>query len=364
MKKTNIEVEGEEILIQSKEGHYAVIPAKHRQEVMDMVKDNCDGCINSYIQGLPKEADYAQDGSLLSSWNTVKATVNPYNWGVTDYTNKGSFNKAYAAAKKAGKQEFMFNNKRYNSKYAGTPRQEVGVYGVNGKPVHPMYLNAPAQVNLFPPLGVYLPGHIAASIGDNETSIDYSNAGNYPFGITKVENKEGKSFNVYGQDNITFSNKAASLPTGDYMVEDKYTPSDWSLFTNNCADNVCDAFAIPRSKGIDTPSNTLGKIKNKYPTLEVTGRTYEDYYELYEGLQNQPHEKILSQANNILGIASSPEIQKSDLSNKLISTIQGVLAEEGYDLSKSLKQKGNYDGILGDETKKALLDYQTKNKSK
>ena len=65
MKKQNIEVEGGEILLMSKEGHYAVIPAKHRQEVMDMVKDGCDDCVNNYIQTLPKEADYAQDGSLL-----------------------------------------------------------------------------------------------------------------------------------------------------------------------------------------------------------------------------------------------------------------------------------------------------------
>ena len=45
--KTNIEVEGGEILLESKEGHYAVIPAKHRQEAMDMVKDGCDDCINN-----------------------------------------------------------------------------------------------------------------------------------------------------------------------------------------------------------------------------------------------------------------------------------------------------------------------------
>ena len=65
MKKQNIEVEGGELLIQSKEGHYAIIPAKHRQEVMDMVKGGCDDCINSYIQTLPKDSDYAEDGSLL-----------------------------------------------------------------------------------------------------------------------------------------------------------------------------------------------------------------------------------------------------------------------------------------------------------
>ena len=75
MKNTNIEVEGGEILIQSKEGHYAVIPAKHRQEVMDMVKDSCDDCINNYIQTLPKDSDYAQYGSLLPDWNKIKATL-------------------------------------------------------------------------------------------------------------------------------------------------------------------------------------------------------------------------------------------------------------------------------------------------
>ena len=72
MKKQNIEVEGGELLIQSKEGHYAVIPAKHRQEVMDMIKDGCDNCINNYIQTLPKDSDYAEDGTIVSVLYTQK----------------------------------------------------------------------------------------------------------------------------------------------------------------------------------------------------------------------------------------------------------------------------------------------------
>lgn len=74
MKNTNIEVEGGEILLQSKEGHYAVIPTKHRQKVMDMVDEGCDDCINSYIQTLPKESDYAEDGTLVSRYS--KSTPN------------------------------------------------------------------------------------------------------------------------------------------------------------------------------------------------------------------------------------------------------------------------------------------------
>ncbi len=261
------------------------------------------------------EIPQAQNGWL----EKLTSTLNPYNWRVEDYSKEKDFTKAYSTAKKAGEEEFMYKGKRYNTKYAGTPRQEVGTYGVDGKPVHPMDLNHPAQVNLYPAFGKYLPGHISASVGDNETSIDYSSRGNFPFGINEVKNKGEKSFNVYGQDNLTFSNKAASLPTGDYMLEDKYTPSDWNLFTNNCADNVCDAFGIPRSKGIQTPSGAVSKIKKKYPTLDITGKAYEDYYHLSEKLQSSFPEKILPQAKNILGIASSPDLKK--LKPKFISSI-------------------------------------------
>jgi len=65
MKKTAVEVEGGELLLMSDEGHYAVIPSKHRREIEDMVNEGCTDCINNYIQSLPQEADYAEDGTLL-----------------------------------------------------------------------------------------------------------------------------------------------------------------------------------------------------------------------------------------------------------------------------------------------------------
>lgn len=316
-----------------------------------------------FADDLPK----AQIGGWL---NSIHPILNPYNWGVEDYTNKyDTWDKAYAAAKKAGLKEIMWNKGsnpgRKNLEYAGTPRQEVGRYGVNGYPVDKKYIDDPAQVNLYPPFGRYLPGHIEASINNNQTSVDYSSIGNFPHGLPLFDKKAGeKTYNVFGQNNLTFSNKVASLPTGDYLIEDKYKPSDWNLFTNNCADNVCDAFGIPRSNKIETPQGTMDKIKKGYPTMDITGRSLMDYNQLNEVLQTQPNKKILAQANNILGIASSPEIQKSGLGKSFISTIQGVLANEGYDLSKSLREDGNYDGVYGPETKQALADWQSKNKNK
>ena len=312
--------------------------------------------------GFADELPKAQIGGIL---NSIHPMLNPSNWGVNDYSNKNNFDQAYESAKKAGDQEFMFNNKRYNTKYAGTPRQEVGRYGVNGYPIDKKYIDNPAEVNLYPAFGRYLPGHIGASIGDNQTSVDYSPEGNMPLGLSDIDKSRGeKTYNVYGQNNLTFSNKAASLPTGEYFIEDEYKPSDWNLFTNNCADNVCDAFGIPRSNKIETPQGTMNKIKKTYPTMDITGRNFVDYSKLHTALQTQPNKKILAQANNILGIASSPELQKSGLSKRFISTIQGVLADEGYDLSKSLRKEGNYDGVYGPETKQALTDWHSKNKNK
>jgi len=66
MNKQNIEAEGGELVLQSREGHYAIIPSKHRQKVTDMLKEGCDDCINSYIQTLPRHSDYAEDGGLYS----------------------------------------------------------------------------------------------------------------------------------------------------------------------------------------------------------------------------------------------------------------------------------------------------------
>ena len=92
----------------------------------------------------------AQDGWLEKLKGSV---LNPYNWGVEDYSKEKDFNKAYSAAKKAGEEEFMYKGKRYNTKYAGTPRQEVGTYGAEGKPVSRENIAFPTQTNSYPPFG-------------------------------------------------------------------------------------------------------------------------------------------------------------------------------------------------------------------
>lgn len=65
MKNKVIEAEGGELVLQSDEGHFAIIPARHRREVEDMINDGCIDCLNSYIRELPKMSNYAADGTLV-----------------------------------------------------------------------------------------------------------------------------------------------------------------------------------------------------------------------------------------------------------------------------------------------------------
>lgn len=77
MDNLNIEVEGGELMLESEEGHYAIIPAKDRQKALNMIKDGCNDCINSYIKSLPKEADYADNGTLIPNTEPVLPPKTP-----------------------------------------------------------------------------------------------------------------------------------------------------------------------------------------------------------------------------------------------------------------------------------------------
>ena len=62
-----IEAEGGELILRNKNGSVAIIPAKHRQEVLGMLKDGCTNCINDYISKLPKHTDIAKEGTQIPS---------------------------------------------------------------------------------------------------------------------------------------------------------------------------------------------------------------------------------------------------------------------------------------------------------
>jgi hypothetical protein len=78
----------------------------------------------------------AKNGGWLTHYgkggwlDDISSTLNPYNWRVTDYTKSGTRGQAFAAARKAGEKEFMWNGERFNTNYAGTPEQQLKETGI------------------------------------------------------------------------------------------------------------------------------------------------------------------------------------------------------------------------------------------
>ena len=449
MKKQNIEVEGGEILLMSKEGHYAVIPTNHRQEVMDMVKDGCDDCINAYIQTLPKDSDYAEDGSLLPDWNKVKSTLNPKNWGVPDYSDKGDFNTAYAAARKAGEKEFMWNNQRFSTDYDGTPQQQLKETGITDSQLQNRNFIQERLGNNLAPVGYdnITSRLFNAVVMNKKDAINYiSNSRldaynlyvgkpqtNNTFSISRYIPSKSKDKNViyYSLNNDEFKDRLINLvneeediakylkfivdkdlPSSREYVMGKFFPSvgednngkyiayydKWDLnplnlkvpFTNK---EITTDFGKPfeiydRIYYRDNPNynkELFNQLNNELKYTETLKTEYDSYGNyVYRDIDNN----IVTLPNNISYLIdyqnelkdkiknfpkkyirqyySDKELSELDINKRNFDTLalQRELSNRGYKLPKSTKKDGSFDGVWGEETKNALIDWQNKNKSK
>ena len=445
MKKQNIEVEGGELLIQSKEGHYAVIPAKHRQEVMDMIKDGCNDCINNYIQALPKDSDYAEDGSLLPDWNKVKAVLNPKNWGVDDYSDKGDFGTAYSTARKAGEKEFMWNNKRFNTNYDGTPQQQLKETGITDERLQGKSEIRKRIVNNIVPQGY---GHIGSAVKAiitntpempvpdkevkyliptkkestryREEAIDPTKGGRilprdlwdeskgkahydalsltmgFPqkynsFGVSSYKpsiSKENNTIYYKLTNDTTINNilqralepgstyqvgdliyKTTTLPIGgskQLEAESAYNPniteSEGSLGTYTVSRGEDDRGEYISYYDINdySPFGSYmpGKGGGKNAINSPFGKSFEIYDRIYIKDYGDGQKKRMYYTDK--------ELSELDVNKKNFDALalQREFSNRGYKLPESTKEDGSFDGIWGDETKNALIDWQNKMRPK
>lgn len=60
-----IEAEGSELLLKNSEGDFVIIPKKYRVEVLNMLEEDCNSCIDALVETLPVMEDYAEDGNLI-----------------------------------------------------------------------------------------------------------------------------------------------------------------------------------------------------------------------------------------------------------------------------------------------------------
>ena len=393
MKAKKIEVEGSELILKNKAGDYVIIPKKYRLEVQDMIDNNCHSCIDALVDTLPVIADYAEDGSLLPDWDKVKAILNPKNWGVPDYTDKGDFKTAYVAARKAGEKEFMYNNNRYNTLNFGTATQQFNMYG-NTNSMVTSEADDKTKQKIFK--NSFVGNRMDAEKLERSFALN-TLSGTPSYRDSAVHPNQEEAYAKFRNQPLEKSKKEL-MDEYKKIGSSKIRPQ-FNAFTNTIYGNSTTAETAHAYRNTEK-SEIITFIKDfiKYPYFskgeQLAGYTNRDHFEfdthsivepvldsylsgeiekedipIYIEKLREQNQKYLSNKNNPKNTFNINDLKLyypySEKSNKYkIQGLQKALVEKGYKLPKSTKKDGSFDGIWGDETKQALLDYQTKNKKK
>ena len=331
-----------------------------------MTCHKCGGTIKMQNGGWLNDLPKAQDGLF----NTLYAKLNPYNWGVKDYSGSDELGKwdwslANYVARANKAKEFMHNNKRYAVKDKGQKENwEVAEeknpdffknYALNYfKKMHPKdyekrykdllnshYRYGNPWVNIEKPgpgsSGDYGRAYFEDDINQmhiyglhqnpNITKIDTANLmSDYTQELLharQLKDLGEKGFSKHIQEDLKRNNV-------------HYEPSTekWVNYDEKMYDD-------PKSiEGVHyTQGNALWDrlMWRNYHTEEDPDKKEDrDYYlNYYKNRKFHPYED----QNNL-------------------RTLQKALSEAGYDMSESLKKDGTYDGIYGDQTKYALDNWQ------
>ena len=427
----DVNVEGSELVLKNKAGDYVIIPKKYRREVQDMIKDGCHGCIDKLVDTLPIMEDYAEDGSLLPDWDKVKSTLNPKNWGVEDYTDKGDFNTAYSSARQAGEKEFMWNNKRYSTNYKGTPQQQLKETGITDEQLQNQNIIKNKLYHNLQPRGYDQPikrvTHAIFNSDKDYNEVPYREdayslymghpqknntfqVSKYSPSISKDKNTIYYSINstIGDKNNVKFeeqllsrltkNNNEISLP--EYNSDDFYNDI-MGNYKQGLGKDEHGQYIYYYDKWDVNPFNLKNPITKKEITTDF-GKPFEIYNRIYfrenpdsdkyaeydkkisdlwdKAIKTQD-ERYIEEANKLYPIRNSyynkqnkfikqyysdKELSEIDINKKNFDTLalQRELSNRGYKLLKSTKEDGTLDGVWGEETKKALEDWQNKNKQK
>ena len=381
--KQNIKVEAEhnELILENSHGDKVIIPANKRNWVKQKLSEGCHSCIDSLVETLPVASQYAQDGSWFPSW------MNPYNWGVADYSEKGDFNTAYSTARKEGKDEFLFKGKRYSTK------------------MKPIAGDVVQKREDFTPINNWLATEAAGGKRRQET---YGNLGDlYAYFAGQPLKSNALHYSSYKPTNAKNPNTQYIAIKDDKFIDEvlenydrvfnrkellkdekEINPNTWAVsgYTRPTTNQLNKQKQFGKSgdlfyeKGKDHVSNAIGRYflsKGKDDRGD-----YISYYDIFDrgsgkadskGLLTAPYEiydriylKDYGDGKQKRMYYTDKELSEIDVNKKNFDTLalQRELNNRGYKLPKSIKSDGTFDGIWGDETKNALLDWQNRNKPK
>jgi peptidoglycan hydrolase-like protein with peptidoglycan-binding domain len=365
------------------------------------------------------------DGKKGDPISKLKATLNPKNWGVTDYTDKGNFNAAFSSAKKAGEKEFMWNNKRFNTRKDIDPIKYTG--------------NNPNQKEYDKLLRKEYPEfYKTLNKGQNVGEIAFERMNDEHTNRAFIQKKSKNSKISVGEEPDAREFIGGLIAEAAHLKDSKLNRELKSFFSPYVWKSIYESKVLGDEKMYDTPGtmeyNThrlfepgiaimahgnlspddikriqkyLGVKEDGY-FGEITYKALQDKYKDNKQIQEvkSTHQLYTNDKDeNPISMGDYPFLAKMYLNelnkevplksydkfeNRLLRTpeytdnallntsaenmnpllLQEALNKRGYELPKSTKnydpweapENRRFDGVMGEETRAALLDYQSKNK--
>jgi hypothetical protein len=314
--------------------------------------------------------------------STIKTAVNPKNWGVSDYTNDyPDRHKAFAAARKAGEKEFLYNGVRYPTIQEG--ERSENAFDLNLEERTRIFNSVrpdgyPAS-EIVPAIKRYITGtSFKDEVSDNKfrAKVD-EDAWAFFMGVPQEKNSITKS--KYKPSNAKDTLKQYyTLRNGysnfeDMVLDDAnrmFNPQDETAKDNTISNNRNKVVGRTNFYPLENATYTKGKddrgdyysIYDVYdfsvPFEEKIGKPYEVYDRVYY--------KDYGDGKQTPMYYSDKELSELDANKKNFDTLalQRELANRGYELPNSTTEIGKFDGVLGNETIQALQNWQNKNPKK
>ena len=338
--------------------------------------------------------------------------LNPKNWGVKDLSNLKTRGEAFNTARNKGEKEFMYKGTRYNTNYAGTTEQQLKETGLTNEQIqNRSTLNKNLANNLYPytyenaisrvlsagimnkkeeerksyEKGIY---DMPESKKQDERRFDALNLysgipqKNNTFGISKYiptdskdKNKTYYNFNTRNRENI----EEKLINDTNYI--DKTKKEDIKVGIEKIDLDDITGMGVMGGYTVTTGKDKRGKYISYYDKwdlnpldLSINGKelptNFGKPFEIYDRVYVKNYGKDLKKL-----FYTDEELSKLNPDKKNFDTLalQRELNNRGYKLPKSTKKESendsrtsflpnSFDGVFGDETKQALLDYQSKNK--
>lgn len=397
-KGMKIEVEDRELFLVNEAGDKVIIPKDKAAWVKEKLKEGCHGCIDKLVETLPVMEDYAEDGSLIpDDEKKITFKYKPYT-AVQDNTYVAP--KVITSLKQKEKQQFISREQPVLKADTRTEQQRKRAQEYTESVLNPSIstqigeaLQKPLRWLADPVKGV---GDIVSAIAPNSAL-----AKNLPNTNEDVFEYRKKQLNPYT------SNKEKINNTINEAV-----PLTSQALLNILPVEAAAGNMIKSSKNLIKPAskvlNKTDDVVKNLPKLEQTPLDFKDefinqillkgielnlqddergeyfsYYDLFDiGRGNEksntfgtakPFEiydriyiKDYGDGQKKRMYYTDKELSELDVNKKNFDTLalQRELRNRGYKLPKSTKKDGTLDGVWGDETKNALLDWQIKNKKK